>query len=423
MNVATASSTTGRGRRVAFVLRDIFAPSVTFVIHQVAGLVDRGYDVEIYCDRIPHDEVPHGDIAEYEIARRTHFWPKTAVEGGLFALRRAPALAMSGQLSPLVKALGLARRAPTLALRSMGKAAALLSGNRHDVIICHFGNQALQVQALRDLGATRAALLTFFHGVDLSSWLRGKPRDIYRPLFDRGDLMLPISLRWRDKLVELGCRPEKIQVMHMGVRLERFTPRAPGLRNGKLQLFSAARLVPKKGIDVALRALHVLGEKSHELHYHIIGEGPERAALQALVGTLGLSHCVTFHGWKTQEQLLELHAGFDVCLVPSRTAPNGDEEGIPVVLMEALASCMPVISTRHSGIPELVRHGETGLLAEENDPTSLAACLERALVNRGELSVMAAAGRELVAREFNAATLADGLASTVERVSQGRRSR
>jgi colanic acid/amylovoran biosynthesis glycosyltransferase len=397
-------------------LRDIFAPSVTFVIHQVTGLIERGYEVEIYCDRLPHDEVPHGDVTSYGLRERTHFWPKSALAGGTYTLRRLPALAMSGKVLPLIRALTTLPKSPGFALRSMGKAAALLSGNQHDAIICHFGNQALQVQTLRDLGATNARLLAFFHGVDLSSWLRNKPRDVYEPLFERADLLLPISERWKNKLVELGCSPRKIQVMHMGVRLERFVAHNREHDNDTLHVFSAARLVPKKGIDVALRALHALGEGNRKLQYHVIGDGPERANLEQLVQSLHLSHCVTFHGWKTQEQLQALHSSFDVCLVPSRTAPNGDEEGIPVVLMEALAASMPVISTRHSGIPELVRHGETGLLADEGDVPSLSSCLERALSQRNELAQLAVAGRELVEREFNASTLADDLDRTIERV-------
>lgn len=419
MTRTTSSNPGVRRARVAFVLRDVFAPSVTFVIHQITGLIERGYDVEVYCDCLPHQQAAHGDIRDYRLRERTHFWPKSAVEGSAYALARLPALTASGKALPLVRALSRIPKAPGFALRSMGKAAAMLSGKPHDAIVCHFGNQALQVQALRDLGATNASLLAFFHGVDLSSWLRDKPRDVYKPLFERADLLLPISERWKNKLVELGCNPGKIQVMHMGVRLERFRRHVRAL-DERLQLFSAARLVPKKGIDVALRALHELGQANRRLHYHVVGDGPERSALEGLVRSLQLSHCVTFHGWQTQEQLLRLHAGMDVCLVPSRTAPNGDEEGIPVVLMEALAASMPVISTRHSGIPELVRHGETGLLADEGDTTSLAACLEHALTRRGELSGLGERGRMLVEREFNASTLADDLARTIERVVAAR---
>lgn len=408
--------TKGPKPRIGFVLRDVFAPSVTFVIHQIAGLLERGYDVQIYCDQLPHPEVPHGDIAACGIRERTHFWPKDAVSGGTYALRRVPAFAASGRLRPLLAGLRLLPRDPAFALRSLGKAAALMSGDRLDAIVCHFGNQALQVQTLRDLGATDAPLLAFFHGVDLSSWLRNKPRDVYQPLFDRAELLLPISERWQRKLIELGCSPSKIQVMHMGVRLERFAPRPRVAHDGPLQIYSAARLVPKKGIDIGLRAIAELGRDNQRLHYHVIGDGPERATLEQLVKELDLSHCVTLHGWKTQEQLLAMHAGFDVCLVPSRTAPNGDEEGIPVVLMEAMASEMPVISTRHSGIPELVRDGETGLLADEADVPSLAACLRKAVDAPDTLRTMSEAGRRLVETEFNAALLADDLARTLDRV-------
>jgi colanic acid/amylovoran biosynthesis glycosyltransferase len=145
------------------------------------------------------------------------------------------------------------------------------------------------------------------------------------------------------------------------------------------------------------------------VHYTIIGDGPLRGELERLVRDLRIEAQVEFGGWRDQAVVAQLMAENDVLLAPSVTSSDGDQEGIPVTLMEAMASGMLVVSTQHSGIPELVEHARSGLLVPERDVAALTKALLH-LVHSPELwPAMCAAAREAVQREFEIATLNDRL--------------
>jgi len=126
-----------------------------------------------------------------------------------------------------------------------------------------------------------------------------------------------------------------------------------------------------------LRAVAAARRRGIELRYTVIGDGPLRGRLEALAGELGIEDSVSFLGWRLQDAIVEALYDHDVLLAPSITAPDGDQEGIPITLMEAMATGMPVVTTRHSGIPELVEDGVSGLLADEGDYAALADALKR----------------------------------------------
>jgi colanic acid/amylovoran biosynthesis glycosyltransferase len=174
-------------------------------------------------------------------------------------------------------------------------------------------------------------------------------------------------------------------------------------------VLTIGRLVEKKGVADGLRAIAWARRRGVELRYTVIGDGPLRGRLEALAGELGIDDAVRFVGWQVQDAIVEALYGHDVLLAPSVTAQDGDQEGIPVTLMEAMATGMPVVSTRHSGIPELVEHGCSGLLADEGDYAALADALIR-LSDSPELArSMARAARLRVAAVHDAAALDDQL--------------
>src|SRR5207253_10169038 len=132
-----------------------------------------------------------------------------------------------------------------------------------------------------------------------------------------------------------------------------------------------ARLVPKKGIEYAIRAVAKvvpqLAADGRRVQYQIVGDGQLRDSLVQLTEQLGLDQSVTFLGWKTHAEVAALIAEADALLAPSITADDGDKEGNPVSIMEALAVGRPVFSTFHSAIPEIVRDGVNGFLVAERD--------------------------------------------------------
>jgi colanic acid/amylovoran biosynthesis glycosyltransferase len=367
--------------RVLFVVGEFPALSETFVLDQVTGLIDRGIEVTVL-GRPPAGGSPvHGAVAAYGLLRRTLHYPGTALQrlralpGTLRELhesRRQPWSTLLGSLR--VDRYGR----ESLTFGPFHRAARAQRAAPFDAIVAHFGPNGVKALELRELGISRAPLVTVFHGHDLSRWPRHHGMRAYRRLFRNGELMLPISEHFRERLLELGCPPEKILVHRVGVDVASFGRALPAMSGAaRPRVLSVGRLVEKKGFEHGLRAIaRVLG-KLPGVHYHVVGDGPLRPALRALARELRLEGHVTFHGMLARDAVGALRSEMDVMLVPSVTASDGDTEGIPVVAMEAMASGLPVIATRHSGIPELVLDDETGLLVPERDPEGIALALRR----------------------------------------------
>jgi glycosyltransferase involved in cell wall biosynthesis len=193
-----------------------------------------------------------------------------------------------------------------------------------------------------------------------------------------------------------------IHVVHCGVEpaTYRYRPRRdPAGR--ELRALCVASLQEYKGHRVLLQALAGAGDQLGRLHFDLVGGGPDRAELEQLAQELGVSSRVRFHGSLPEPAVAELLEAADLFVLPSIVARNGQREGLPVVLIEALAAGVPVVATRLSGVPELILDGETGLLAEPGDPESLARSIEAVLEDPLAARTRAEAGRNLVQREFN----------------------
>jgi colanic acid/amylovoran biosynthesis glycosyltransferase len=391
-----------RRLRIAVFVHEFPTLSETFVLSQIAGLIDRGHDVTILANVRGSQTVAHPEIAAYRLRNRTRFqdlpagrWARIAAAWRLAVRRDADRRRLLASLN----ALRFGREA--LSLRLFFWTARLAAETPFDVIHCHFGPMGRTAAFLRAIGALRGRLATTFHGVDMSASLCRAPRH-YRHLFRHGDLFLPISWRWRQALLAMGAPAGRLVVHRMGIDPSRF-PFAPRERQtgSLLRVLTVGRLVEKKGVDLGLDAVAALAARGMAVHYDIVGDGVLRAKLEARAAALGLGGRVSFHGWQNQVAVARLMAGSDVLLAPSRTDATGDQEGIPVTLMEAMASGLPVVSTRHSGIPELVEHGISGWLAEENDIEGLVEGLVR-LEREPALALrFGRAARDRIADEFN----------------------
>ena len=166
------------------------------------------------------------------------------------------------------------------------------------------------------------------------------------------------------------------------------------------------------GIEAVER---VIG-KYPDIEYRIIGDGPMRRELESLIAALNLGERVKMLGWRDQDEVLECMKDSDILLAPSVTGKNGDQEGIPVVLMEAMAMGLPVLSTFHSGIPELVQDGVTGFLVPERDVDALVERLANLLENPEQQLEMGIAGRRRVEEHYNICRLNERLISLYEQL-------
>ena len=191
----------------------------------------------------------------------------------------------------------------------------------------------------------------------------------------------------------------RLELVRNGIDPERFRPEPHPTGTPPL-ILAVGRLVETKGFHVLVAACARLRQEGRDCRCLIVGEGPEAEPLQQLVVDLGLDDRVELPGRLQPEALLPLFRSADLLAMPA-CVRNSDQDGIPTVLIEALAMEIPVVATRVSGIPELVRDGDTGLLVAPDDPEALAAALGRLLADHGLGRRLAAAGRELVVAEFN----------------------
>jgi glycosyltransferase involved in cell wall biosynthesis len=196
----------------------------------------------------------------------------------------------------------------------------------------------------------------------------------------------------------------KIQLVYHGVDLSTFTDvREPESADSKPPYFllSVGRLVPKKGHDDLIAACGMLRDAQHEFRCMIVGAGPEQEALQGLIDRLDLGSRVTLAGPMTHAKLVMLYRQADLFALAPRIAENGDRDGIPNVIAEAMASGVPVVSTHVSGIPELVRDRQTGLLVPPGDAKALASAIARLMLDPERAARLARAARGVMQQEFD----------------------
>lgn len=248
----------------------------------------------------------------------------------------------------------------------------LLEQHRVDLIHAHFGPNALRVlKAKIKLGIP---MLTFIHGYDARQFPRSKRQNFYayQKLFKHGELFAVPSEAIKQELIGLGCPEGKVVVCHLGIDVNRFAFRERVLSGDTIKLISIGRLVEKKGHQHLIQALAIMERKMPHFHLTIIGEGQERDRLSCLIKQYGLQEKVCLLGSRPPKEVIsELERAHIFCLA-SVTGKNGDMEGLPISILEAQSMGLPVVSTRHSGIPESVVDGQSAYLAEEANPSDFA---------------------------------------------------
>jgi colanic acid/amylovoran biosynthesis glycosyltransferase len=290
-----------------------------------------------------------------------------------------------------------------------------LAPGRHDVLHAHFGPDARRFLFAR--AQANAPFVVTFHGYDFSAWPREHGTAQYDLLFDVADLVTYNCEHARAALESLGCPSHKLTRLRMPIVVDDFPFRTRRLRPGQaLRVLTVGRLVEKKGHSVALEAI---AELTHEIpvRYDIVGGGPLADALAARVAELGLDDVVHMHDSCDSAFVRRQLAQADLFLLASMEAADGDQEGTPVALMEAQACGLPVVSTLHAGIPEVVLDGRTGLLVPEREPAELAAAIRQLVRDHASWPALGAAGRTHVEETFDVAHCTEELLGVYARSS------
>lgn len=315
--------------------------------------------------------------------------------------------------------LRLTRRAHVRAFpRSYGRA---LREHRPQVLHSHFGYRGwADLPMVRSFGP---AHVVTFYGHDVTMFPRTWPvwRRRYAELFAAADLFLCEGPFMGRSLVELGCAESKVRVQRLGVELDRlpYCPRV--LRDGEpVRILIAGAFRPKKGIPAALEAVAFSRARGRDLRVTVVGgsngsaaEEAERARIEDVVRRHGLADIVTFAGMVPYEQLLVEFGRHHLFLSPSITAADGDSEGgAPVTIIEAAATGMPVVSTTHCDIPQVVEDGVTGMLVPEGDQEALDEALDGLVFAPVRWATMGQAAADLARERFDVRVCAGRLAAT-----------
>ena len=253
-----------------------------------------------------------------------------------------------------------------------------------------------------------AAALTVSRLLDRPFTVTAHASDIYSPENDLLCLIggaaarvIAISEHNRQAITALCPAAQgRITVIHCGIDLARFPP-APPPPDDPVRILSVGSLTEKKGHEYLIRACRLLRDRGLDFRCTIVGRGERRAALARLIDDLALADRVSLAGALEQPQVRQALHRSHLFALACVVARDGDRDGIPVAMMEALATGRPVVSSRVSGIPELVRHGETGLLVPPRNAEALADALARLIRDRALRQRLGENGRALVAHEFD----------------------
>jgi len=265
------------------------------------------------------------------------------------------------------------------------------------LIHCHMGPNGLWALPFKHM--LGCAVVTSFYGGDFTRLIREERwQRLYGQLFEAGDMFLVEGSTMCDHLIKHGCPQDKVRLHRIGIDLESlpFKPRRLDA-GGKIHLLMVARFVEKKGIPYALEAVNRLKMDYPKLQLSILGDGELRPQIEQLIEDLDLKSHVKLLGYQPMQRYWAQLGQAHVLIAPSVTAADGDTEGgAPTVLLEAQACGLPVVSTCHADIPEVVLDGKSGLLVEERDALGLAEAISDLIEHPETWASMGQAGRRHV---------------------------
>lgn len=379
-------------QRVGYVLRSYPRFSETFIVNEILAHEAAGLEIEVFSLRLPAEGRFHEAVSRVR-ARVTYlgdkspkgeqFWEailetgETAPEGW-----QVMSYARNESAADVYQAMLLARKARARGITQFH---------------AHFGLVATTV----------ARLASRFSGLPYSFTAHAKdifhesvqPDDLRRKLRDAGAVITISDYNLRYLREAYGADGARVCRVYNGLDLERFSYSSPAKREALI--VAVGRLIEKKGFADLIDACAVLARRGHVFSCDIIGEGPLKAELQSQMQRHGLAGSVILRGPRSQEEVIQRIRKAAVLAAPCVVSSDGDRDGLPTALLEAMALGTTCVSTDVTGIPEVLRDGHTGLMVAQHDPQGLAEALER-LLNDGALrELLAWRARRLAEEKFD----------------------
>lgn len=331
------------------------------IINQIIGLIDRGHNVSIFAETEMPDYKFDPSLQQYNLLKKTYF----------------------EQLPPDL--------------------------DTYDIIIFQYGYLGKKYCHIKNEYNLKAKTVTFFRGAEITSAKQARA-DEYKSLFKVGDLFLPICEYFKFRLILLGCDPHKIAVQYSGINCDKFKFKKRATKsNGIVNLITVGRLIERKGIENIIQAIKLIISKYPNLRFFIIGDGNSRKKIEKVIQRLNLQKVITLLGWKNQREIINLLYRSHIFVSHSITSKSGIQDAPINSLKEAMLTGLPVISTYHGGIIELVEPGISGVLIPERDIVSLAKAIIYLCNNPKLWQSMGKAGKKKVLEKFNMKQLNDNL--------------
>ncbi|MBW4618783.1 MAG: glycosyltransferase [Cyanosarcina radialis HA8281-LM2] len=393
--------------KIAFLVWRFPVLSEAFILNQITGLIDRGHEVHIYPLNGKPDKPTklHPIIEEYNLLDRTYY-PPTKPENYSWRIVKGLGLLLKnirrGSLACLQLPKLFKYNHEFWSFKWLYRAMAFLDRGDYDIIHCQFGTLSTMGLLFRDLGIIRGKLVTTFRGIDISSYVTENGDRVYEKLFAEGDFFLANCEFFRQKAIKLGCNPDKIVVHGSGIDCRKFAFKPRSLPIGdRVRIATTGRLVEKKGIEYCIRAISQIAPTHPNIEFNIIGDGHLKEDFEKLIQELNVGHLVKLLGWKNQQEIVEILDNSHIFLAPSVTAADGNQDAPVNTLKEAMAMGLPVISTYHGGIPELVEDGVSGFLVPERDANAIAEKLDYLMSYPETWVQMGRAGRRRVEDKYD----------------------
>jgi len=387
--------------------------SETFISNEIALLEENGFTIHILSMRHPREDFTHESVRR--IKARVDYMPETIqgnvwklISANLACLARNPGRYLKG-LAEMIRRIAQTKKATTAKhlLQAGYLAARVLPGSGVTHLHAHFAHSPTSV-------AVFTGILT---GLPYSFTAHAK--DIYTQNPERlkekiaGARFVATCTGYnRDYLEKLRTNGTPIHKVYHGIDLGLFHP-GPARIEAKqpFRILTVARLTAKKGLPTVFKALAGLAARGLDFRYALIGSGEEKDALAALARELGIADRIEWLGTKPHDVVVERLAEADLFLLGCEVSGNGDRDGIPNVLVEAMAMGVPVASTAVSAIPELIVSGQHGLLTEPGDHEAMARAAEALLTDAGLRASVISAARERVLQGFDNRVLVRDLAA------------
>lgn len=370
--------------KIAYILSSFPNVSETFITEQIKSLKTMGHDVKVLTFTKNDTQESKKIIKYLNIENDIHIMPNI----------------LKNIIAPQP-----AKEKTLYTIEKFGKYAKKFIKNnfQFDAVVAHFGLNGLRALMLREIGYIEGPIHTIFHGYDVSQVPKNHGKNVYKYLFEKTEQIISISEYWKKELINLGCPENKIVINRMGINPEKFNYQPKASIEEPIQITSISRLTEKKGIEYAIEAIKILKDRNPNLNikYTIAGDGPLKSELQKHINDFNLEKTVKLVGVILGEQVTELLQSSHIFLAPSITAKNGDMEGIPVALMEAMAMGVPVISTYHSGIPELIEHHVTGFLTPEKNTNEIVYSIEHIISQSLNTLEFCKEARNHIEKNFN----------------------